>query len=166
MANLNISKGIASLVGVTLLCVALTGCGRKLGCDVGDCTNGGTCDDNRSGIAQCIGVDNTVVHFDFDRSNIRACDHAKLDRQAAYIKEHSNSRYVIEGHCDERGTAEYNMALGARRAHAVKHYLKSHCGVDANIETTSYGKDKPCDPRHCEEAWAANRRAVTVEECR
>lgn len=164
MANLNISKGLVSLVGVTLLCVALTGCGRKLGCDTNACVD--TCDDHRgSGIAHCIGVENTVVHFDFDKSNIRPCDHGKLERQAAYIKEHPNSRYMIEGHCDERGTEAYNMALGARRAHAVKHYLQSHCGVTANIDTTSYGKDRPCDPGHNEEAWAANRRAVTVEEC-
>ena len=109
---------------------------------------------------QPVGFGN--IHFDFDKSFIR--DDAKpiLGRVAEYMKKNPDARLQIEGHCDERGTSEYNMALGERRASAASKYLQN-LGVAGNrLSTISYGEEKPHDPGHTEEAWAKNRRAVFV----
>ena len=103
-----------------------------------------------------------IVHFDFDSSALT--DNAKeiLDTQVKWLKKHDNVDVVVQGHCDERGTREYNLALGERRANAVKNYLVSK-GISAGrIETTSYGKERPAVLGNTEAAWAQNRRAVTV----
>jgi len=102
------------------------------------------------------------IHFDFDRYNIRPGDGEILNQNAALLKKYPKIRIQVEGHCDERGTVEYNLALGERRANSTKNYLVSH-GISANrISTISYGKEKPLDPGHDEEAWAKNRRAHTI----
>ena len=77
---------------------------------------------------------------------------------ADYLKRNGAAKVQIEGHCDERGTAEYNMALGARRAESAKKYLLSLGVKGAALSTVSYGKEKPLDPGHTEDAWAKNRR--------
>jgi peptidoglycan-associated lipoprotein len=98
------------------------------------------------------------IHFDFDKYDIRLEDTESLKQNAAVLKRFPSVKIQIEGHCDERGTGEYNLALGERRAHSAKEYLVS-LGVDGNrISTISYGKEKPLDPGHNEEAWAKNRR--------
>jgi peptidoglycan-associated lipoprotein len=98
------------------------------------------------------------IHFDFDKSNIRQDDRKILSRNAAYLSKNKNVKIVIEGNCDERGTAEYNMALGERRADEAKQYLVN-LGIDGKrITTISYGSEKPLDPGHDEDAWAKNRR--------
>lgn len=98
------------------------------------------------------------IHFDFDKYDIRLEDTESLKQNAAVLKRFPSVKIQIEGHCDERGTGEYNLALGERRAHSAKEYLVS-LGVDENrISTISYGKEKPLDPGHNEEAWAKNRR--------
>jgi len=98
------------------------------------------------------------IHFDFDKSNIRQDDRKILSRNAAYLSKNINVKIVIEGNCDERGTAEYNMALGERRADEAKKYLVN-LGIDGKrITTISYGSEKPLDPGHDEDAWAKNRR--------
>jgi len=98
------------------------------------------------------------IHFDFDKYNIRPEDAEILRENAAWLKQYSKGKIQIEGHCDERGTAEYNLALGERRANSTKMYLRS-LGIPADlISTISYGKEKPLDPNHMEEAWAKNRR--------
>ena len=100
----------------------------------------------------------TMVHFDFDKSNIRPGDAAVLDQKGSILQANPDARIRIAGHCDERGSDEYNLALGNRRATAAKQYLVSH-GIDAGrIETTSYGKERPLDPEHNEDAWSTNRR--------
>ena len=100
----------------------------------------------------------TMIHFDFDKSNIRPGDAAILDQKVAILQANAGLRIRISGHCDERGSDEYNLALGNRRATAAKQYLVSH-GIDASrIETASYGEERPLDPGHNEEAWAKNRR--------
>ena len=100
----------------------------------------------------------TMVHFDFDKSIIRLGDAAILDQKGSILQANPNARIRISGHCDERGSDEYNLALGNRRATAAKQYLVSH-GIDAGrIETTSYGKERPLDPEHNEDAWTKNRR--------
>ena len=102
------------------------------------------------------------IHFDFDKYDIRRGDEEILRENAALIKKYPKVKIQIEGHCDERGTVEYNLALGERRANNTKKYLVS-LGIASNrISTISYGKEKPLDPGRSEEAWAKNRRAHIV----
>lgn len=99
------------------------------------------------------------IYFDYDKSGIRPDAREILKANAEIFTKNSSSKIVVEGHCDERGTAEYNMALGERRAQEAKQYLVN-LGIDASrIETISYGKERPLDNRSIEEAWAQNRRA-------
>ena len=99
------------------------------------------------------------VHFDFDRYDIRPPDAEVLKKDYAWFNENPKKRVEIEGNCDERGSIEYNLALGQRRADATKDFLMT-LGVPAgDLKTVSYGKEKPVDPGHSEEAWAKNRRA-------
>jgi peptidoglycan-associated lipoprotein len=105
------------------------------------------------------GVLAAVINFDFDRSDIRSGDAATLDRKVAILLANPNVRVRISGHCDERGSDEYNLALGNRRATSTKQYLTSH-GVDAGrIETVSFGEERPVASGHDEGSWAQNRRA-------
>jgi len=98
------------------------------------------------------------IHFNFDKYDIRSGDAEVLKGNAALLMKHPTVKIQIEGHCDERGTIEYNLALGERRANSAKGYLVS-LGMPADrISTISYGKEKPLDPGHNEEAWAKNRR--------
>jgi peptidoglycan-associated lipoprotein len=100
----------------------------------------------------------TMIHFDYDKSNVRSDDAGVLDQKIAILQANSNLRIRIAGHCDERGSDEYNLALGNRRATSAKQYLVSH-GIDAGrIETVSYGEERPLTPGHDEGAWAQNRR--------
>jgi peptidoglycan-associated lipoprotein len=102
------------------------------------------------------------IHFDFDKYDIRPGDAALLKENAALLNKYPNVKIQMEGHCDERGTVEYNLALGERRANHAKNYLVSLGIAPARISTISYGKEKPLDPGHNEDAWARNRRAHTV----
>ena len=102
------------------------------------------------------------VYFDFDKSGIRSSDVSTLNDQAAWLKRYPNVTIVVEGHCDERGTREYNLALGERRANAVKEYLVGR-GVSANrIDTISYGKERPAVLGSNDSVWQQNRRGVSV----
>ncbi|NEX91647.1 peptidoglycan-associated lipoprotein Pal [Caulobacter sp. 17J65-9] len=102
------------------------------------------------------------VYFDFDQYSVRDEARGVLDAQAAWLARYPGVTVRIEGNADERGTREYNMALGARRANAVRDYLVSR-GVSASrIETISYGKERPIDPGSNEDAWARNRNAHTA----
>ncbi|MBD3348723.1 MAG: peptidoglycan-associated lipoprotein Pal [Candidatus Eisenbacteria bacterium] len=99
------------------------------------------------------------IHFEFDRYDIRPVDEPILESIASWLEQHEDVKVLIEGHCDERGTNEYNMALGEQRALAARRYLVS-LGVEAQrLSTISYGEERPLDPRSTEEAWAKNRRA-------
>jgi peptidoglycan-associated lipoprotein len=105
---------------------------------------------------------NQDIFFDFDQYDLRTDARATLDRKAAFLNQNSSVRSQIEGHCDERGTNEYNLALGERRANAAKQYLTT-AGVNAaRLSTISYGEERPLDPGRNEAAWARNRRAHFV----
>ncbi len=102
------------------------------------------------------------VFFAFDSSAISPDSAEILDTQVKWLKKHENVNVVVQGYCDERGTREYNLALGERRANAVKQYLVSQGIAADRISTISYGKERPAVLGSNEAAWAQNRRAVTV----
>ncbi|ULR44768.1 peptidoglycan-associated lipoprotein Pal [Rhizobium sp. K102] len=150
---------IALLAGL-----ALAGCAKKppnsagelgLGAGAGGAATPGSAQDFTVNVGDRI-------FFDTDSSSIRADASQTLDRQAQWLGRYPNYQITVEGHADERGTREYNLALGARRAAAAKDYLASR-GVPAQrMKTISYGKERPvavCDDISC---WSQNRRAVTV----
>jgi len=102
------------------------------------------------------------IHFDFDKYDIQPGDAEILKGNAALLMKHPTVKIQIEGHCDERGTNEYNLALGERRANSTKNYLVSLGISPDRISAISYGEEKPLDPGHNEEAWGKNRRAHTI----
>jgi peptidoglycan-associated lipoprotein len=102
------------------------------------------------------------AYFDFDSARLRQDARDNLNESATWLEKHPKFNVLVEGHCDERGTEQYNLALGEKRAWEAKEYL-AVVGLDpAHIKTISYGKDRPFDPNHNEEAWAKNRRAHLV----
>lgn len=102
------------------------------------------------------------VFFDFDKYNLTSEAKSTLEGNAGELKRASDARIIIEGHCDERGTKSYNLALGEKRAQAAKDYLVALGINGTRISTVSYGKERPFDPGHNEAAWAKNRRAHFV----
>jgi peptidoglycan-associated lipoprotein len=107
-------------------------------------------------------VTSDTVHFALDQYDIDAEARGILDSQATWLAAHPAVRITIEGHCDERGTREYNLALGDRRANAAKNYLAARGVSSDRITTISYGKERPIAMGSDEESWAQNRRAVTI----
>ena len=103
-----------------------------------------------------------TVHFDYDKSDLHDADRTILQRQAAWLQKYPNVRVQVQGNCDERGTREYNLALGARRANAAKDYLVSLGVSPDRVDTISYGKERPLCSESTETCWAQNRRATTV----
>ena len=132
----------------------------------GDNAGGGA--QGKGGVARPGTQDDLVVNvgdrvfFDFNQADLKPEARATLDRQAAWLKKYGSVNVTVEGHCDERGTREYNLALGERRATAVKNYLVAD-GIGADrVKTISYGKERPAVLGSNEAAWAQNRRGVTV----
>ena len=170
-------KTMKTLALVLLATTALAACGKKKINDIppqADNTDYGTPQDNSGDSAgqilpgsqedflAAVGMDGDRIFFDTDKFNVDTADQATLQSQAQWLSRYPNKRIVIEGHCDERGTRDYNLALGERRANAAKNYLAS-LGVDASrIQTVSHGKEKPAAEGSNEQAWAINRRAVTI----
>lgn len=102
------------------------------------------------------------IYFEFDKSTLTPLAQDNLMRKAEWLRENPDATVTIEGHCDERGTNEYNLALGDRRAESAKDFL-TDLGIDAaRLSTISYGEERPVDPRSMEEAWEKNRRAHFV----
>ncbi len=105
---------------------------------------------------------NKSIYFDFDNFQVKSSDQALITAHSKYLTSHSTAKVRLEGNADERGGREYNLALGQKRSEAVKKSLEL-LGVNSNaIEAVSFGKEKPKDPAHTEEAWATNRRVDIV----
>ncbi len=103
-----------------------------------------------------------TVHFEYNLYAVLDQDKATLQRQAAWLAKYPNIKVTVEGHADERGTREYNIALGAKRANAVKEDLVSLGVSAARVDTVSYGKERPLCPESTEACWSQNRRGVTI----
>ena len=146
----------ARLVGALALALATAACARTA-----DTT--GTIGTAQPGSQQDFVVNvGDRVFFESDRSELTAQSNATLEKQARWLQNYSQYAFTIEGHADERGTREYNIALGARRAQTVRDYLTSHGVNPQRMRTISYGKERPvavCNDISC---WSQNRRAVTV----
>ena len=99
-----------------------------------------------------------TIYFDFDKSDIKADQRDRMNRNARLLNDNKTVKIRLEGNCDERGTNEYNMALGDRRANSVRQFLMDYGISDSQITTISYGEERPIDPGHNEDAWAKNRR--------
>jgi peptidoglycan-associated lipoprotein len=99
-----------------------------------------------------------LVHFDYDSSDLSNADYQTLQAHAQYLSQNPTAKVLLAGHADERGTREYNMALGERRANAVQAYLNSNGAKSSQLDTVSYGKEKPLNDGNDEAAWAENRR--------
>ncbi len=151
--------------------VCLTAAVVVLGLALGGCAKNSADDGLLSGAAPGAGPGSVQefassvgdrVFFDSDSTEINAAGQATLDKQAAWLNQYGRYTFTIEGHADERGTREYNFALGARRAEATKEYLVAKGVAAARMKTISYGKERPvavCNDISC---WSQNRRAVTV----
>lgn len=137
-------------------------CGSGRACQAGKCVTAAAPVD---AVAACSGHtaaelasgEANFVHFDFDKASLRAEDQAKLQKLASCLKQ-ANASVAVEGHCDQRGTADYNIQLGQRRAETVKKYL-DNLGV-GRVQATSYGKERPLCDQDQESCWSRNRRAV------
>ena len=103
-----------------------------------------------------------TVHFALNQYNIEENDKATLSKKAAWLTRYPSVRLTVEGHADERGTREYNLALGARRANAVKEFLVAQGVAAGRLETVSYGKERPICTESNEDCWSQNRRGVSV----
>ena len=138
----------------------------------GDTTGGITTGSGPSGIPMGAGhpgwnedremLKTDTVYFDFDSSTIKSSEKSKIETVAAYLKQNGSAAVKVEGNCDERGTEEYNRALGERRALAIREYLINSGITPTTVDTVSYGEDKPADPGHNEAAWKKNRRGDFV----
>ena len=106
------------------------------------------------------------IHFDFDKYDIRPGDAKILDANAQWLKSNADQLVLIEGHCDERGTNEYNLALGERRAKSTMNYLVSQGVQSSRITIISYGEERPLCTEHNEGCWAKNRRAHFLVKAR
>jgi peptidoglycan-associated lipoprotein len=155
-----------SLLAAVLLVAACASNQEKQGAATGtggaqaqQATTAGATPGTEQDLAQNVG---DRVFFDFDKSDIKPEGRQILQRQADWLKKYPNVTVTVEGHCDDRGTREYNLALGERRATAAKKMLVALGVPAARISTISYGKERPAVVGDNEAAWAQNRRAVTV----
>ncbi len=171
--NILLARRTFRLIAALGAGLALSACAKNSADDVlgGNGTNGGnglngglaTAGASTPGSIQDFTVNvGDRVFFESDQTDLNATGQTTLDKQARWLGQYGNYAFTVEGHADERGTREYNFALGARRAESVKAYLISKGIAAARIKTVSYGKERPvatCNDISC---WSQNRRAVTV----
>jgi len=160
MRSLAPTLGILRGIALVALVVLLAACSRNPSTGVGNLGPNGGPPGSQQEFLVTVG---DRVFFDTDSSNLSPTATATLDKQAAWLNRYSNYQHIlIEGHSDERGTREYNIALGARRANVVLNYLISKGVASSRLTMKSFGKERPvalCDDISC---WSQNRRAVTV----
>jgi len=139
------------------------------GASVSESGDASTSGASRGGIWQGSPLDNPdsplytkVIYFDFDVSDIRQESIPTLRAHAEYLMSNAGASITVEGHCDERGSREYNIGLGERRATAIKRFMEAEGVSSSQINTISYGEERPVDPGHGEAAWSMNRRGVLV----
>jgi peptidoglycan-associated lipoprotein len=186
---MKLAKGI-TLLGMALILAGATGCKKRMqdvtplpgyeasqAGKVGQPGEGGAYDPSTVGAEGNIPMTGAIppdwiedrvtfaaqtVYFDFDKSNVKPSEVPKLQSVSSQFSGMPNRMLRIEGHCDERGTEEYNRALGERRALSVREFLAT-LGVSPNrVETVSFGEDRPADPGHSEGAWSKNRRGEII----
>jgi len=153
---------ILSLFAAVLLVAACQQSQPTTGTNTGTGTQTGTGTSGTGTVQQQLAQAGNTIYFALDRSDITAESRQVLLRQAALLNQNPSVTVTIEGHCDERGTVEYNLGLGERRANATKQGLIALGVAAGRINVISYGKERPVDPGHNDQAWAKNRRAVTV----
>ena len=158
-------RALRSLAFAMMAALLLAACQQSPGgATVGDGQNTLTTEPPTRAACAAVLVDADRVYFEYDSANLRPDALQKLDALAAHLQLQPQCRFMIEGHCDDRGTREYNLALGDKRASVVMTYLAAR-GVDpTRLDTVSYGKERPAVVGSTEEAWAQNRRAVMVQE--
>jgi peptidoglycan-associated lipoprotein len=151
---------IVSLMGALLLAAACSSSQNAAGTGgQGGLGSGTAVPGSQQDLAQNIG---DRVFFSFNGYDVNPEGQATLTKQSGWLKQYGNVAVIIEGHADERGTREYNLALGDRRSNSVRNYLIANGVAPSRVTTISYGKERPAVPGHDESAWAQNRRAVTV----
>jgi peptidoglycan-associated lipoprotein len=151
-----------SLLAAVLLAAACAQNPPPTGAAGGTGTAGGAQTTSSQTVSQQLISAGNTIYFAFDHSDITAESRQVLLRQAALLNQNPSVTVTIEGHCDERGTVEYNLGLGERRANATKQGLIALGVAAGRINVISYGKERPAALGHNEQAWAQNRRAVTV----
>jgi peptidoglycan-associated lipoprotein len=168
---MTIRKSTAMIAAITMLAVGA--CSKKApdtlppapegtGTDTSADTGTGIVPGSQEDFLASVGLEGDRIFFDFDQYNVDSADMATLQNQAQWMQRNPAVRVTLEGHADERGTRDYNIALGERRANAAKNYLAS-LGIDpSRISVISYGKERPAELGSTEAAYAKNRRAVTV----
>ena len=168
---MTIRKSTAMIAAITMLAVGA--CSKKApdtlppapegtGTDPGAGTGTGVIPGSQEDFLANVGAMGDRIFFDYDQYNVDAQDQSTLQSQAQWLQRNPAVRVTLEGHADERGTRDYNIALGERRANAAKNYLAS-LGIDpSRINVISYGKERPAELGSTEAAYAKNRRAVTV----
>lgn len=127
----------------------------------GQGVSGGQASGSQVGAGQRAGVpDVRTIYFDYDKDSIRPEFESVLNEHAAYLRNHSNAQIVLQGHADERGTREYNLGLGERRAQSVERYLSVQGISSSQVDVVSYGEERPAVQGHSEQSYAKNRRVV------
>src|SRR5258705_11681906 len=164
-----VRSGSVALLAVALTLV-VTGCPSKPKPGLGDASSagqgglgsGGSLDRFKSGMGPGEGGPLADVHFDYDRYDLAEQERSTLQQNAQWLKQNSGAKAEIEGHCDDRGTVEYNLALGAKRAKSVKDYLVTLGIPGDRLSTISYGEELPLCHEETESCWQRNRRAHSV----
>lgn len=153
---------VKKLVAILFALVFAVSCQSKSGSDMSGNVGGGGANATPGSEADLVHNVGDRVFFDLDSSSLSSESQATLTRQAAWLKNFSTHAVTVEGHCDERGTREYNLALGARRAESAKKFLVRSGIESSRVHTISYGKERPAEVGTGESVWSLNRRAVTV----
>ena len=151
-------KIIGAVAAVALLAACSTSQTASTGSGAQAAPSGGPVPGSEEDLVRNVG---DRVFYDFNQSALKTDARATLDKQAAWLAKYPQNNVQVAGNCDERGTEEYNLALGQRRANAAAGYLEAKGVAQTRVTTISYGKDRPTALGHDEQAWAQNRNAIT-----